>query len=46
MPGQHTSQEFFRFHAAAGREFCMKHENVASVVPDSSLLEMTKGFKN
>ena len=46
MPGQHTSQEFFRFHAAAGREFCMKHENVASVVPHSSLLQMTRGFKN
>jgi FkbM family methyltransferase len=46
MPGQHTSQEFFRFHAAAGREFCMKHENVASVVPHSSLLQMTRGLKN
>ena len=46
MPGQHTSQEFFRFHAAAGREFCMKHENVASIAPHSSLLQMTKGLKN
>jgi FkbM family methyltransferase len=46
MPGQHTSQEFFRFHAAAGREFCMKHENVASIVPHSSLLQMTRGLKN
>jgi FkbM family methyltransferase len=46
MPGQHTSQEFFRFHAATGREFCMKHENVASVVPHSSLLQMTRGLKN
>jgi FkbM family methyltransferase len=43
MPGQHTSQEFFRFHAAAGREFCMKHENIASIVPHSSLLQMTRG---
>jgi len=40
MPGQHTSQEFFRFHAATGREFCMKHENIASVVSHSSLLQM------
>ncbi|HWW98296.1 MAG TPA: FkbM family methyltransferase [Edaphobacter sp.] len=46
MPGQHTSQEFFRFHAASGREFCMKHENVASIVPHSSLLQMTTGLKN
>lgn len=43
MPGQQTSQEFFRFHAAAGREFCMKHENVASIVPHSSLLQMARG---
>jgi FkbM family methyltransferase len=46
MPGQHTSQKFFRFHAAAGREFCMKHENVASIVPHSSLLQMTRGLKS
>jgi FkbM family methyltransferase len=38
MPGQRTSQEFFRFHATSGREFCMKHENVASIAPHSSLL--------
>ena len=44
MPGQQTSQEFFRFHAASGREFCMKHENVASIVPHSSLLQMTRGL--
>jgi FkbM family methyltransferase len=46
MPGQQTSQEFFRFHAASGREFCMKHENIASIVPHSSLLKMTTGLKN
>jgi FkbM family methyltransferase len=46
MPGHQTSQEFFRFHAATGREFCMKHENVASIVPHSSLLQMTRGLKN
>jgi FkbM family methyltransferase len=46
MPGKLTSQEFFRFHANAGREFCMKHENVASIVAHSSLLQMTKGLKN
>jgi len=45
MPGQHTSQEFFRFHATYGREFCMKHENVASIIPHSSLLQMTRGLK-
>jgi len=31
FPGQQTSVEFFRFHAQAGREFAMKHENVASI---------------
>jgi FkbM family methyltransferase len=31
FPGQRTSVEFFRFHAQAGREFAMKHENVASI---------------
>jgi FkbM family methyltransferase len=38
LPGQHTSVEFFRFHAAAGREFTMKQENIASVAFDPSLL--------
>lgn len=46
MPGQHTSQEFFRFHVNAGREFCMKHENVASIAVHSRLLEKTKGLKS
>jgi hypothetical protein len=46
MPEPHTSQVFFRFHAASGREFCMKHENVASIVQHSSLLQMTRGLKN
>lgn len=31
LPGQGSSVAFFRFHAAAGREFAMKHENVASI---------------
>ena len=31
LPGERTSQSFFRFHAAAGREFAMKHENVFSI---------------
>lgn len=31
IPGQLTSQPFFRFHAAAGREFCMNNENIASI---------------
>jgi FkbM family methyltransferase len=46
MPGQLTSQEFFRFHAASGREFCMNNENVASVATQSSLQEMTHHLKN
>jgi FkbM family methyltransferase len=46
LPGQLSSQAFFRFHANAGREFCMNHENIASIVPHSSLLEMTRGLKN
>ena len=45
LPGRQTSQEFFRFHVAAGREFCMKHENVASVVTHDSLLQMSMGLK-
>lgn len=39
LPGQRSSVEFFRFHAAARREFCMKNENVASVAFHSSLLD-------
>jgi FkbM family methyltransferase len=31
LPGQGSSIEFFRFHAAAGREFCMNNENVYSI---------------
>jgi FkbM family methyltransferase len=31
LPGEQTSLEFFRFHAQAGREFSMRHENVASI---------------
>jgi FkbM family methyltransferase len=31
FPGQLTSSEFFRFHAASGREFLMMHENVVSI---------------
>jgi FkbM family methyltransferase len=46
LPGQLSSREFFRFHVNAGREFCMKQENVASIAMDSSLLGMTKGLKN
>ena len=30
-PGEGTSFSFFRFHAQSGREFAMKHENVASI---------------
>ena len=31
LPGEGTSISFFRFHANAAREFCMKHENIASI---------------
>lgn len=31
MPGRLISQEFFRFHVAYGRDFAMRHENVASI---------------
>lgn len=41
LPGQRSSASFFRFHAAAGREFCMKAENIASIAWDKSLLEYT-----
>ena len=37
LHGQHTSVELFRFHAAAGREFAMNHENIASIAYPSSL---------
>jgi FkbM family methyltransferase len=46
FPGTLSSQGFFRFHVNAGREFCMRNENVASIAPHSSLLGMTKGLKN
>jgi FkbM family methyltransferase len=38
LPGQHTSAGFFRFHAAYGREFCMKGENIGSISVDDSIL--------
>jgi FkbM family methyltransferase len=31
FPGEHCTAAFFRFHAAAGREFSMHNENVASI---------------
>jgi len=31
LPGEGISLPFFRFHAAAGREFCMKNENISSI---------------
>ena len=31
LPGQLSSLDFFRFHAAAGREFAMNNENIASI---------------
>ena len=40
LPGQQTSVEFFRFHAASGREFQMKHENIASIAHHPGLLSL------
>jgi FkbM family methyltransferase len=31
LPGQATSLGFFRFHAAAGRELLIQHENIVSI---------------
>lgn len=39
--GEGTSLPFFRFHVAAGRDFCMKHENIASIDFHSNLADMT-----
>ena len=36
FPGQLTSLDFFRFHAACGREFAMNNENIASIAVESS----------
>jgi len=38
LPGQQTSVDFFRFHASAGREFSMKHENIASIAHHPTLI--------
>ncbi|HEU5342012.1 FkbM family methyltransferase [Edaphobacter sp.] len=35
FPGELSSLDFFRFHAAAGREFSMKRENVVSIAAQS-----------
>jgi FkbM family methyltransferase len=40
LPGQLTSVEFFRFHAENGREFAMKHENIASITNHPDLLSI------
>lgn len=42
LPGQRSSVEFFRFHSAAQREFCMKGENIASIGFDSNLLDFSE----
>jgi hypothetical protein len=41
LPGLQTSVEFFRFHAAAGREFSMKNENVVSIAHHPTLAHCT-----
>jgi FkbM family methyltransferase len=33
FPGELVAQDFLRFHLAAGRELCMKNENLASIMP-------------
>lgn len=39
FPGQLCSHEFFRFHVAAGREFCMNQENIGSIALAVSQLD-------
>jgi FkbM family methyltransferase len=46
LPGQQSSVSFFRFHAANGREFSMKHENVASIAYHPRLLEPAAAQKD
>jgi FkbM family methyltransferase len=46
FPGNLSSQSFFRYHVESGREFCMRHENVASIVCDSRLREIKEGLRN
>jgi FkbM family methyltransferase len=46
FPGQLSSQEFFRFHVNADREFCMRNENVASIANHNTLLGVKDGLKN
>ena len=43
FPGQMVSQPFFRFHLAAGREFCMKHENIASIICEATQISERNG---
>jgi hypothetical protein len=43
FPGQMISQPFFRFHLAAGREFCMKHENIASIICEATQISERNG---
>lgn len=33
FPGRLTSKPFLAFHVSAGRELCVKHENIASIAP-------------
>lgn len=40
LPGQHSSAEFFRFHADAGRELTLKHENIFSIAVDDSIRDI------
>ncbi|WP_263367920.1 FkbM family methyltransferase [Edaphobacter bradus] len=37
FPGQLCSRGFFRFHVAAGRDFCMNEENVGSIALEGPL---------
>jgi FkbM family methyltransferase len=46
FPGELSSQPFFHFHVNAGREFCMRNENIASIANHSSLLGVTEGRRN
>ncbi len=42
QPGANISREFFRFHVEHGRDFKMKHENVASIAVNRSFRHLAQ----
>jgi hypothetical protein len=43
FPGQMISRPFFHFHLAARREFCMKHENITSIICEATQISERNG---